>query len=830
MAVIKVESFGGEMPSVSPRALRGAAAQVNTSLFLGANEFRPLPTDVIETTGLANAKTLYRIDASSAWITSVNELSYARGQNNADTTKRTYYSNNTTESALRAFNKDGNDVLLGVPAPSAISVTTTQGVIFTSESLVTAIRAAIAGSAQVVEPNIRYTGTTILAGPFTNPGLFFATDTVNLPSQVTGLAQTANLYAKVAISRITALQINLADIGVTYFDASFAYIPIVSLPFSYIENGVPLATSLAAIVSTRTNVQVLSTAQINTLRNEVYDVFDTEQNAYNLRTELTQYVTEFYELLIDYPVASLVNPDPGGPTDPSGSGPTVPTVPVYIIESGVEFMDPEWELYYSQLNEYAANQLAFNSDTNTATGANKSVTDRLKELQALALAATKAIETVQLNLWNSLTKDSDWVSARVNQLLAQDALAEIDPPRVIQTRFYLTTLVNTRGEESAPSPPSELQNVDQYSTTVVTRPTIPSGRDINAWRIYRSNTAADLTTFQYVTEIAFVVGTPSTGTTYTDSVSNEQLGEVIPTVGWNEPIVGLKGLTSMPNGVMAAFKDNTVHFCEPFAPYAFPPSYRISTDAAIVGLGAFGQTLFVGTVTGAYLISGSDSASMSSIKLESNQSCASRRSIASVQGGVIFASPDGLCIVTNSGLQLITRSMFTREDWQKLVPSSIVATTHEDIYYFFYNTGTAIGCYALDVANQKLGTVSGLTQMPALFADRENDEFYANYDAQIINVFAGTGSRTGTWKSPLITMPQHSPMAWLKVYGEQTTNIPITIKWYGEGVLRHTAQLNNILPVRLPPGRYLEHEVEISGAARVTKIVLASTLEELKEL
>jgi hypothetical protein len=830
MSVIKVESFGGIMPSVSARALMGSAAQSNTSLFLATNEFRPLAVDKIIETGLANAKTLYRLDSESPWITSTSELSYARGQNNADTTKRTYYSNNTTDTRLRQFDKNGNDTLLGVPAPTAITVTTTQGVVFTSDSLVTAIRSAIAGSVQVIEPDIRYSEDTILAGPFTNPGLFFATDTTELPSQVTDLAQTANLYAKVAMSRITALQVNLADVAVTYFDDEYAYIPIVSLPFSYIENGTPLATSLAAIVNTRTNEQVLSTEQIEALREEIYAVFDTESNAYSLRTELTQYVTEFYELLFNYPDSSVVNPDPGGPTDPTGPGPVVPTTPIYIIESGVEFMAPEWEIYYNDLSVYAANQLLYNSQSSTASQSNKSVTDRVREVQSLALEATKAIEAVQLNLWNELTKSDRWVSQRVNQLIAQDALPAVDPQRVIQTRFYLTTLVNSRGEESAPSPPSEMQTVDQYSTTVITRPTIPEGREITAWRLYRSNTSADLTLFQFVTTVDYNPATPSGDSEYTDSISNEELREVIPTVGWDEPITGLKGLISMPNGIMAAFKDNTIHFCEPFAPYAFPPSYQISTEFPIVGLGVFGQTLFVGTTGNPYLISGADSASMSSIKLESNQSCVSRRSISSVQGGVIYASPDGLCFVNNSGVQVITRSMFTREDWQKLVPSSMVGATHEDIYYFFYDTGTVRGCYALDIANLKLGVVPGLTEIPALYVDRESDKFFANYDALIIEVFAGEGRRTGVWKTPLITMPQQTIMAWLKVYGEQTNAAPITVNWYADGALRHTAQITSIEPVRLPPGRWLEHEVEIIGTVRVTKVALVSSTEELKQL
>jgi two-component system chemotaxis sensor kinase CheA len=47
--------------------------------------------------------------------------------------------------------------------------------------------------------------------------------------------------------------------------------------------------------------------------------------------------------------------------------------------------------------------------------------------------------------------------------------------------------------------------------------------------------------------------------------------------------------------------------------------------------------------------------------------------------------------------------------------------------------------------------------------------------------------------------------------------------------LRYTASLTSITPVRLPPGRWLEHEVELETQARVTKVMLAGSTAELKQ-
>lgn len=64
MAVIKIDNFGGELPSVSPRALPPDAAQENRNLFMGVSEFRPLKTDASVGASVTAAKSIYRIDST----------------------------------------------------------------------------------------------------------------------------------------------------------------------------------------------------------------------------------------------------------------------------------------------------------------------------------------------------------------------------------------------------------------------------------------------------------------------------------------------------------------------------------------------------------------------------------------------------------------------------------------------------------------------------------------------------------------------------------------------------------------------------------------------
>lgn len=55
--------------------------------------------------------------------------------------------------------------------------------------------------------------------------------------------------------------------------------------------------------------------------------------------------------------------------------------------------------------------------------------------------------------------------------------------------------------------------------------------------------------------------------------------------------------------------------------------------------------------------------------------------------GVVFASPDGLVSVLGPGqVRNLTEDIFTREQWQALAPETIIAASHDNVYHFFYDT------------------------------------------------------------------------------------------------------------------------------------------------
>lgn len=519
----------------------------------------------------------------------------------------------------------------------------------------------------------------------------------------------------------------------------------------------------------------------------------------------------------------------------------------------------EWVAYDAAVVAYNTAMRAYTAGQ--ATIASEVAGKIVAIVSAKATAAKLATEIENLYIKRRDTLLA-WVKAFVDErgVIKSDSNADglitVGADLVIDPRFYIVTYVNDWGEESAPSPPTALLNVDQYSSVTVGIAPFPAGRNLVGWRIYRSaNASSDIDPPLAVTDLDPVKVVLSEGMfdyfrmampTYSDSKKGAELKEVCPTLTWLEPPYRmqsgsalqpipakgsdphLRGLVGMPNGVMAGFIDNFVAFCDPYHPYAWPVEYQIPLKYPIVGLGVFGQSLFVGTEANPSIISGSDSASMSEQVLDDAQACLSARSIVSMEGGVLYASPDGICFASGNGVQVITSGLFAREDWQALTPSSIMAAAHEGIYYFWFSGtygGVTGGCLALDTVAKKLARVD--ISASAVFADSLTDAVFYVSGTQIKRAFS-TGRRIGKWKSGKVILPAQAPLAWLQVDGDQSPASPATVRWYGDDQLRYTATVTGIIPVRLPPGRWLEHEIEIESAARITRITLAGHTLELQ--
>ena len=357
-----------------------------------------------------------------------------------------------------------------------------------------------------------------------------------------------------------------------------------------------------------------------------------------------------------------------------------------------------------------------------------------------------------------------------------------------EVRAYVYTYVSTFGavkEESAPSP-AALVTCNAAGATVSvsgfgTAPFSTGGINYNitAIRIYRVVSGATTASYFQVDEIAV---TPATGvvasgtsvngvaytSTYPDTRTVAQLTILLPSLYYTPPPAGLTGLVAMPNGILAGFTGNQIYFCEPYYPHAWPSSYSLTTEFPIVGLGVFGTTLFVGTTKNPYLITGTSPASMTQEKLSMVQPCVAKRSIVFDQFGIAYAGPDGLVAIGPGVQDIITSSLYTRDDWQQLVPSSFISTLYRNSYMGFYNNGTIRGGIVL-ARNDNPPLTTFDFQTTALFVERSTGSLYgvSVLDNAIYQIDADPSNNvTYDWKSKRFMLPEPTNFAILAVDGD----------------------------------------------------------------
>ena len=241
---------------------------------------------------------------------------------------------------------------------------------------------------------------------------------------------------------------------------------------------------------------------------------------------------------------------------------------------------------------------------------------------------------------------------------------------VLEARSYVYTWVTEYDEEGPPSPPTILDGWSNGTWTLGLWQPPPNElgilRNLKKINIYRTVPG------EGGTAVFFYVDTVDIGTSsYVDSKPNSDvaLNDQLVSTNWFPPPENLQGFTVMQNGMIAAFANNEVWFCEPYHPHAWPPDYVLTVDFPIVGMGITNGALVVCTAANPYVLSGNSPATMAQSKCSSVAPCLSRASILNGDGAVTYMSPNGLIQVTAAGVATNTTDLwFTRENWVQLTP------------------------------------------------------------------------------------------------------------------------------------------------------------------
>lgn len=350
------------------------------------------------------------------------------------------------------------------------------------------------------------------------------------------------------------------------------------------------------------------------------------------------------------------------------------------------------------------------------------------------------------------------------------ATAAEECDRRTDARAYYYTYVNQWGEESAPSPASNIVVVrDGVSVQVSGIALPPEGYGIIAANLYRAatgfrqddvKTQKPLTDFLYVTTIEFPT------TSFTDTVKMIGLGPVCETQKVRMPPKGLQNIVAI-GGVnrLAGTVKNRVHLSENHQPYNWPVKYDLTLDHTIIHMGALDQRLYVTTDAVPYVIDVSsceDAKCTPVIDVDTplpDISCGHSSSAVMTPHGYVYVSPLGVTLIDSSAKwHILTKKWFSEDDWALIRPETVRMAYWEGFLFIVSDTVT----FLLDINGDPYGDMKGaelttLSDTPIDLKTSSNGTLFMLEDQTLYVWNSGDELRPYQWLSRELTGEHHQP-------------------------------------------------------------------------
>ncbi len=305
---------------------------------------------------------------------------------------------------------------------------------------------------------------------------------------------------------------------------------------------------------------------------------------------------------------------------------------------------------------------------------------------------------------------------------------------VVDTTHYTVSLTTAQTYTSG----GTWARVAPHNTTGMTK---------RIYRVLSGTTGAD---YQFAAEI------PAANTTYNDTIADSALGEVLQSKNWYMPPTDMAGLIELPNGVLAAFSKNELCFSEPYRPHAWPSGYRLTTNRDIVGIGAYGSTVAVGTKGQPYVVTGTHPDSMSMERIDLDEPCLSKRGATNMPFGVLYPSPNGMVLIGVGGAVVATAAVLTKGEWASYYPSTLIAREHQGWCFAFYDNGNGDGGgFIFDRSGLGPSLVPTSYFVSAAYTDAETGDLYIVHSGDIKKWDADPNNNMPfDWKSKVYVAPK----------------------------------------------------------------------------
>jgi len=305
---------------------------------------------------------------------------------------------------------------------------------------------------------------------------------------------------------------------------------------------------------------------------------------------------------------------------------------------------------------------------------------------------------------------------------------------VSEQRQYAYATVKKWGSHWEIGVLSELSDVINMShSDVVTVSGIPS--DFGEWCvdevwIYRS--ASDLTRGEEGQSDGFYyVGAVSAGTTsFTDDV--DEAGEIYRDEDFAAPESDLTDIHYLRNGQLAGLTGKYLAFSYKHHYHAWPQSMWMgfhSTPRRFISDGVTGFVLTDGRPAVVRIAQDCGEECHGMLEVRETHPVVSRRSAVVYAGHAIYASKDGLVMLSGNGVsRVITDSYYGQKEWRRIQPETMVSAIHDGHYYGFCENYAFRFRLPDDIYSKQDATaLVTLTLRPIGMYRSENDELFLSF-------------------------------------------------------------------------------------------------------
>ena len=410
-----------------------------------------------------------------------------------------------------------------------------------------------------------------------------------------------------------------------------------------------------------------------------------------------------------------------------------------------------------------------------------------------------------------------------------------DCDRSAGARSYVYTYVNKWGEESAPSPASNILRVDDGDTVKVTGIDLPPDgygiiqaniyRSATSWREVNGKNQIPMTGYLYVATIDFPT------TSFTDNIRLLGLGMALDTEDVDVPPTTLQNVCSIDVTTrLAGTYKNKVYLSEPFRLWSWPRKYELTLDSNIAHMVQSRMRLFVTTDTTPYVIDCSKDPEAVIIPVQDlyiplpDIACVSDSSCIATIFGAFYSSPIGVILISSDGKWYnVTAKWLGERDWAAVAPETVRMAYWDGLLFIITDkVSFVLNIDGKNYADQTGCELTTISDHPIDLHTSNTGKLLMLIDGVVYSWDSGDKLRKYIWRSGEITTGSlqslWSPTT-AKVRSTDTifTLITPTGSEYKRKVI-------NELPFRLPKiGRHLWYNIELSGYRDIDFVDIATS-------